>query len=185
MFITFERRKQDILTKSDKSNIGSWDEPILKLCNVINECRNMYTTSSCSGRIVLLKDEKKGKGLFLFRSHQKVSFNELKEALDSVEYGGTVMFKQEPGILHVACQDLEVAIKLLSLARDSGWKHSGIIGIKGRVMVELIGTEHLDFPIMINKEILVSDDYIKLIIKDANSKLGRTWDKIKSLEKSI
>ena len=78
----FLQRKKDVLSKIDKSSIGKWDEKIISLCEKINSKENYYTTSSCSGRILLMVDQsKKGEDLFLFVSHDKVSFKELKEKL--------------------------------------------------------------------------------------------------------
>ena len=54
--------------KIDKSSIGKWAEKISGLCGKINSKENYYTTSSCSGRILLLIDqEKKGEDLFLLK----------------------------------------------------------------------------------------------------------------------
>ena len=44
----FQKRKQDVLSKIDKSFIGKWDEKIVLLCDKINSLENYYTTSSCS-----------------------------------------------------------------------------------------------------------------------------------------
>ena len=52
----FSQRKKDVLLKSDKSSIGNVDEKISSLCNKINSKEDFYTTSSCSGRILLMKD---------------------------------------------------------------------------------------------------------------------------------
>ena len=61
----FLQRKKAILKKLDKSSKGDWDEKIISLCDKINSNDNYYTTSSCSGRIIIMKDVvKKGKGLF-------------------------------------------------------------------------------------------------------------------------
>ena len=71
--ITFERRKQDVLGKEDKSSIGGIDEKIKKLCDIINKKKEYYTLSSCSGRIVLIRNiDKKQPGLFFFVSHDKI-----------------------------------------------------------------------------------------------------------------
>ena len=70
---SFNQRKKDILLKSDKSSIGGWDEKIVELCEKINKLDNYYTTSSCAGRAVVMEDvEKKGPGLFLYVSHDKI-----------------------------------------------------------------------------------------------------------------
>ena len=101
--ISFERRKQDCLKKDDKSSIGDWDKHILNLCEKINKLENYYTLSSCSGRIVLIKNlEKKQPGMFIFRSHEKVKFNEIKKAFENYNEKDGLIFKQEQPILHVA-----------------------------------------------------------------------------------
>ena len=66
----FLQRKKSILSKPDKSSKKSWDKKIIKLCDKINLSENYYTTSSCSGRIVLMQDqEKKEHDLFLKGYH--------------------------------------------------------------------------------------------------------------------
>jgi tRNA wybutosine-synthesizing protein 3 len=78
----FLQRKTAVLSKLDKSSIGKWDERIKKLCEKVNRAGNFYTTSSCSGRIILMiEQDKKGKDLFLKVWHDKVDFNELKDVL--------------------------------------------------------------------------------------------------------
>ena len=127
--VPFSRRKQDCLSKADKSSIGGWDKPIEKLCNKINSLENYYTLSSCSGRSVLIKNVvEKTHDLFVFRSHAKISFGELKKALElAVKCKEGVMFKLEPVILHVCCAKLEDAEKMLNKAREAGCKNSGIM----------------------------------------------------------
>lgn len=185
--MNFEQQKQQQLSKLDKSSIGSWDEKIQALCNKINKNKKYYTTSSCGGRIVLIKSlDEKAENVFLFRTHKKISFNELKKALEEAgdKYTGLIEFQQTTCILHVACASLNDAQEIVNKAKFTGWKRSGIMGGK-RNMVELHSTESISFPIMESKKILVNDDFLKLIIKQANKKLEKTWEKIKNLEKMI
>jgi len=185
--ITFDRRKKDILSKKDKSSIGDVDPRIKELCDKINADNRYYTTSSCSGRIVLIRySVDKKSGLFLFRTHEKISFEELKEKLESVKEKDLIIFKQEPCILAIACRSLEAATELLHKAREkSGWKESGIMNIGKRIMVELRSTEKLAQPIMDKSKILVDDDFIKILVKESNKRLERTWKKIENLVKII
>jgi tRNA wybutosine-synthesizing protein 3 len=181
----FNLQKQKQLSKSDKSNIGSWDEKIILLCDKINKKENYYTTSSCSGRIVLLKfSDTKMENAFLFRSHDKTSFNELKKALiDACKvYTGLIEFQQTSCILHVACKSMDDALNLVKLAKLAGWKRSGVISGGIRYVVELHSTEQMSFPIADDSKILVDDDYIKLIVKISNDKLSRVWKKIERLK---
>ena len=75
----FLRRKEQQFAKNDRSLKQSWDKHILELCQAINKSNNYYTTSSCSGRILLLIDSsEKRDDLFLFVSHNLISFQQLK-----------------------------------------------------------------------------------------------------------
>lgn len=178
----FEFRKMNQLRKDDKSDEQKWDDKIRKLCEKINKAKDYYSTSSCSGRIVLVKGiPEKAEDVFLFKTHNKVSFEEIKEALKNSDYKKLIYFKQEPFILHVACKSIEKAEELLDKARDAGIKKKGIITTRSRFVVELNGTEKLELPI--TKEL--TDNYLKLLVKEANSKLERTWDKIEKLMKLI
>ena len=186
--ITFERRKQDILGKQDKSSIGDLDLHIRKLCGKINSNENYYTLSSCSGRVVLVKNmEKKQPGMFVFRSHEKISFDELKKALDSAsEAKETLIFKQEPAILAVCCNTLEEASVLLDKAREkAGWKNSGIMTLKRRIIAELRNTEYISLPIMEKGKILVDDNFLHILVAESNTRLEKTWQRIKALEEEF
>ena len=80
---SFQKRKQDILSKNDKSSKQSWDEKISDLCNKINLLENYYTTSSCAGRVVIMIDkEKKQEGLFLNVYHDEINLKKLKNDLE-------------------------------------------------------------------------------------------------------
>tara|TARA_Y100000310_G_scaffold209474_1_gene210136 strand:+ start:2517 stop:3068 length:552 start_codon:yes stop_codon:yes gene_type:complete len=183
--MNFEEAKKKQLSKIDKSSIGSWDVKIKSLCEKLNKSKKYYTTSSCAGRIVLIKSsDKKIKDVFLFRTHKKISFSELKKALAKIRYNKLVEFQQTTCILHVACVDLASAQDLVNKANLSGWKRSGILSMK-RNIVELHSTESINFPIMNVKKMLVDDDFLKLIVKQANDKLERVWKKIEKLKKLI
>jgi tRNA wybutosine-synthesizing protein 3 len=183
--ITFERRKADILKKEDKSSIGGIDKRIEKLCSKINKNPNFYTLSSCSGRIVLVKNQdKKEAGMFSFRSHEKISFEELKKVLSVAgEKKETLIFKQEPPILALCCKTLEDASFMLDKAREkAGWKNSGIMSLSGRINLELRCTDYISFPIMKDGVLLVGEDFLKILVEESNLRLEKGWGKIARLE---
>jgi tRNA wybutosine-synthesizing protein 3 len=178
-------RKKNQLEKRDKSLKKSWDEKIKKLCDKINKYDDFYTTSSCSGRIVLLiNSSEKKDDLFIKVWHDKISFEELEKELKEIKSKELIYFKQDPCILHVACRNLERAQEIHDLAKLSGWKRCGIISSKKRFVVELNGTEKLEFPIFDNKR-LVGDDFLRIIIKESNKKLAKSWKCIESLDKKL
>lgn len=187
--MTFELEKKKQLGMKDNSNIGEWDSKIKKLCEKINKNDKYYTTSSCAGRVVLIKyAEKKQEGLFLFRTHLKIKFEQLKQELNKVSRDNKkdlIYFRQEPCILHVVCKTLEDAQVLLDKAKLAGWKNSGIMASSKRIVLEMRSTEHIELPIILNGEIIVDDSYLKILVEEANKKLERTWGKIEKLEKLI
>jgi len=180
----FERQKQQFLSKPDKSSAHEIDKAILPLVRLINSKKNFYTTSSCAGRIILIKETgKKQKNIFLFKSHEKISLNEIKNALNNAKCKETIYLKHEPCIMHIACNTFNDAIALTSAARNAGWKKSGIISRKN--IVEMLSTEILAAPVADNGKILVSDAYLKFLVSEANKKLAGTRIKIKKLEKLL
>lgn len=182
----FQNQKKTFLSKKDKSRKGGVDKKIRKLVNIINKNPNYCTTSSCSGRIVLLKQKssKKHEAEWIFSSHEKAKFAELKKALKNLPKE-KVWFKQEGAILHVRCRTIDNAKKLLNSARKAGFKRAGICSLGKKIMVEIIDTERIDMPVAEKGKLLVDDSYFKMIVSEANSKLSRTSKKIKRLEKEI
>jgi len=167
--MTFQKEKEEFLSKKDKSKKGSIDKKIKKLVNKINSLEDFYTTSSCSGRVLLLaipQSNKKNKVQYLFCSHKKIKHNNIKKTLKTIitkiklkntkksvkqisgELGNqrfpvsrkserfsrmpeirriskqiknNVWFKIDPVILHVACENINIAKKFLNTARDIGY----------------------------------------------------------------
>ena len=183
----FNQRKKDVLSKADKSHKQSWDGKITPLCNKINREKNYYTTSSCSGRIILMiEQEKKAENLFIAVYHDKITLEKLKKDLMvALKQNQNIKFKLEPCILHVSCRSLEDAEKLIEKAKLAGWKKAGIIGTRNSFSVELNGSDRLEFPIIQNGRILVDDEFLKIVAEQANKKLEKSWTKIGKMEKEM
>lgn len=184
----FQQQKSKQLTRQDKSDKQSLDKRIERLCQKINDKKEYYTTSSCAGRVVLIKaQDKKGSGLFLYRTHEKINFSEIKNQLNKIKARekALVYFKQEACILHVACADIKAAQKLLDKAKLAGWKKSGFIASKKRIVCELMSTEKIEMPIIKKGKILVPDEFLKLLVEEANKKLEKSWGKIRKLEQAV
>jgi len=185
----FDKRKKDILTKKDKSFIGGWDKKIVGLCKKLNKTNKYYSTSSCSGRIVLIiNSDKKTHGLFLKIYHDLISFDKFKKDLDGTikkNKNKNINFKQEPCGLHVACRTLKDAQILVTKARKIGWKKSGIISSDKRFIVEMFGTGILGFPIVKDGDLLVEEVFLREILKKSNGNLKKSWKQINDLRKVI
>jgi tRNA wybutosine-synthesizing protein 3 len=180
----FNQRKRDILSKKDKSSKGNWDKRIMPLCDKLNSFENYYTTSSCSGRIIVMKDEeKKGPGLFEFVSHDLVNFDSFFDKI--IGFNGNLKFKQDSVILHVACRELSDAKTLLNKGLKVGFKKSGIISLGKNIIVELNLSDKLEFPLVENGELLVGKKFLKKVLKKANNNLKKGWKKIEELKLGI
>ena len=176
------------LDNQDKSKKGEVDKLVITLIEKINSFEDYFTTSSCSGRIMIIKPSKVKKDVeWLFSSHNKVEPELLiKKIHDFVNKSKEPLwFKIEGFILHIACRDMESADKLLKLVKKIGLKRSGIVSTSHKIMVEIISSEILETPISKNNELMVEDNYLTFIIEEANAKLKRTHNKIKKLEDAI
>lgn len=180
--MAFQQHKADFLKKLDKSKKGTIDKEVLPLINLINKKPHYYTTSSCSGRIVILskKSEKKQESNWLFKTHKPTSFKEIKSKLKN-HPKHKVWFRFEPLILHIVADTIQNAQKLVNIARNIGFKRSGIQSTRKKITIEIASTEILATIIADKGKLLINDDYLKVLIKEANKKLKRTRKKIKRL----
>ncbi|MFB6489998.1 MAG: hypothetical protein TU35_001920 [Thermoproteus sp. AZ2] len=155
----FQARKRAFLDRLlREAGQGRVDEDIYPFLLRINELPWLYTTSSCSGRI-MLADVKtpsysKGRGFRpIAKWHHAVSAERVAEA---VEGHGDVWMLVRGGILHIAVDSAKRAMELVALARATGHKHSGVIAVnRAGVVVEILGEERLDIPLKQGGELLV------------------------------
>jgi tRNA wybutosine-synthesizing protein 3 len=179
--MAFEKDKNNILSRIDKSKKGSIDKEIKNLVYLINSLKDYYTTSSCSGRIMILKKAESGKKCdvdFFFSSHEEVCFDDVIKKLDRIPKE-ELWFRQESMIMHIACRKMEDAQKILDIASNAGLKHSGIITTRKKIIVEIIGSEHIDTIIAKNGSLYAAEEHLKLLVDEANKKLELNKKKIK------
>ncbi len=141
--IMFQDEKMSFLAKKDKSRKGFIDEPIMKLIMLLNSKENYFTTSSCSGRILLMEPAKrKESARYLFCSHEAVIPKDLNVFLDSI---GTrdVWLKQENAIIHVSCRSLGDASFLVNSAKSCGFRRSGITAFGRKIVVEICSHDNI------------------------------------------
>ncbi len=180
----FDKSKRVALNKKDRSEKGNIDEPIEYLVYFINSLKNYYTTSSCAGRIIVLElkeSESKKDAKFLFRSHEAIDFNEIKQALNNMKTKNSIWLMQEPVIIHVCSRTFKDAEKFLKLASPLGFKRSGIISSEKRIIIEIVATERIETIISKNGKMLPDDNYLKILVDESNRKLEKTRKKAKIL----
>ncbi|NJL44150.1 MAG: hypothetical protein HC945_02435 [Nitrosarchaeum sp.] len=144
----FDEEKQVALERMrsfDRSDIGRVDPPVQELVDKINSLDRFYTTSSCSGRIIVLRTLPGGRkkdAQFLYRSHEPAESAAVLAALQACVGEGSATLRMQAAILHVCARDIPAALELIALLRPIGFKRCGIFSVQDeRVMVEAIGPE--------------------------------------------
>lgn len=178
----FDNHKLQHLSRDDKSGKGSVDKPILPIVRILNQHQDYYTTSSCSGRIGVLSEEgKKGDVKWHLKAHHTVDVKEVMNCVQKINED-KVWFREESMILHVCCRDLDSAKKLMKAAHSAGLKHSGIISIGNRIVVEIMGNEFMNLPLLMKD---LSSDYIEEITEQANKKLASNFNRLKRFREKL
>ncbi len=184
-FEMVKKRHYSTLKKAEREK--KMDPQLIKLCDFIAETKNYFTSSGCSGRIMLLglKGKTKRDSYFHKKWHSTVKASDVWNALLE-KTSGEIWFKEEPFILHIGTNTLKNAKKILKIKDKSGVKRGGIIvAKKGKFLVELVGTEEIAFPVKRENTILVEKEFIELIVKKANEKIKRNYARLKLLEKNL
>jgi len=163
------------------------DEAIIPLCEFINSTRHFFTSSSCSGRILLLalKGKRKRDASFHRKWHRKVSFEEVWRGIEDAK-NCELWFKTEPFIIHIGASSLKKAEKILDIKNKAGVKRGGIIVAKpGKFILELIGTEEIALPVKFGDKIIVSKSFMKEVVRKANEKIEANFERLKKFESII
>jgi tRNA wybutosine-synthesizing protein 3 len=172
-------------TFEEALNKGKIDAPMIELLEFISKTKNYFTSSHCSGRIMLLNsdlNEEKKEAAFYRKWHRKVEFKELISAVNECSH--PLWFKLEPFILHIGCKTIKNAKKLIELKNISGIKRGGIMVLsEGKIILELTGTQYISVPLK-EKKMLLTENALKIILKTANKKMDKNFNQIKRLEEN-
>lgn len=161
------------LKTKDHSPQGFYDKDIIDLINLVNSTKEYKTTSSCSGRITLMRGSKKSESEWVFKNHSETDYKEVLKFLGS-EY---LRFLYEPLILHIKCKSFESASRLFDLLQRNGFKKSYIFSIKNNI-IEINDTGKMET--LVNNKL--PEEYIKDLVNEANKRLRKTKENIKKLE---
>jgi len=182
------KRKEALEKYRKAKRDGKVDEDIISLLDTLNLSSDFYTTSSCSGRIVLLnlpEIEDKKNATFLGKWHKPVIPEEVKNSIDRYEDGYLFILMQSP-IIHVVCKDVVSAQMLIRIALECGFKYSSIKNISDdSVLVEILSTENLNVPLGKEGNVVVEKEDINFFVEMANKLLLRSKEKLKCLERKI
>ena len=164
---------------------GKADEEVVPLVREINSKENFYTTSSCAGRVVIMKIPDPGRkedAEFLKKWHREIK---LKELLDGLRDHKNIKNKWiifNPPIFHIGSRTLEDAYKITQLGIQSGFKNSGIRSVTNKkIITQIISTEGLDVPFSDS----FTDDYLRDLKDNLNFMLRRSRDKMTDFKSKI
>jgi len=184
-FLQAKEKAMETLKKAMENNeVDKKAIPIIEKLNGIDE---FFTTSSCSGRITIMELPSIGNKIdarFLGKWDDKIKIQDIKNALENAEKGEIWMLAQPP-IFHVSASDVNAASKLIKVAKQSGFKNSGIRSIGKRVTVEVRSTEEVDVPLGIDGKLLCDEKYLSLLVSIANEIMDRIEKKLKVFERKI
>ncbi len=177
-------RKRTLEKYREALEQGAVDPPIVKLLEIVNANPDYVTTSSCSGRIVLLatgKRERKGESFFYRKWHRPVMADEVWTAIMNFSGKMRLWFKVDPFIVHISARDLAAAELLVKMARVAGIKIAGIISMdERRAVVEIRGIDTMALPVW-DGRVLISREYGEYIVREANRKITRNIERLERL----
>ena len=109
--------------------IGYLDEDLLPVLIVFNLDKNVHTLSSCSGRIIISDSTypwSREEGSIVFKKHYPIRVDEIIDLYDKRVVRRLWINVTGP-IIHLSTTSIEMAEKILQLAREAGLKHSGVL----------------------------------------------------------
>ncbi len=186
--MTFKERKRQLLEKlkiAKKEN--KVDLEVLDIIDLINFSNNYYTSSSCSGRIILievLRPSHKKDAKFILKLHREVKFKEIKGAIKKHQ-DNQLWLMSEPPILHIGAKDLYYTKEMLNLGYRSGFKRSNIKSVGTKFIVEIMSSEEIHVPIAYEGKLLVEDKYLEYVVDISNNILKRGKDRLKKLYRNL
>jgi len=184
-FLESKERAMGALRKAMKS--GEVDEKALPVIEKLNGVEEFFTTSSCSGRIVILEVPSIGKKVdarFLGKWDREVTVDDITDAIENAKKGEIWMLAQPP-IFHVSVANMKKASELLGIAKQSGFKDSGIKHVGKRIVIEIKSTEEMDVPIGMDGKMMCGNEYLSLIVSVANEIMEKAEKKLEGLEENI
>lgn len=164
------------------------DELIIPFLLEVTKIPDIFTSSSCAGRIMLLStDENEDKKISHFhkRFHRTVTLDEIKSAL-SEKTDGEIWLKAEPFIFHFGAKDYDKSKEILEFCQQFGLKKAGIITAKdGKYILEVTYTQFMSIPLKKDDKILVDENYLEIIVSKANRKMELNFKRLKEFENAF
>ena len=165
------------------------DEGVIEVLNAFNSHPDIFTTSSCAGRIqlIVLPDIGRKDSVELRKKwHRPVEFQEVKDAITNLEVppNSIVILQGQSPIFHVSCRTMELAQKFRGIVHSKGWKYSSLItGNEDKWVVEILSASRID-NLLFRDGVIdpPDDDRLKFIIEESNKILIKAQSRLEALE---
>ena len=165
------------------------EEGVIEVLNAFNSHPDIFTTSSCAGRIqlIVLPDIGRKDSVELRKKwHRPVEFQEVKDAITDLDVpsNSIVILQGQSPIFHVACRTMELAQKFRGIVHSQGWKYSSLItGNDDKWVVEILSASRIDNLLFRDGVIDPPDDErLKFIIEESNKILIKAQSRLEALE---
>jgi tRNA wybutosine-synthesizing protein 3 len=164
----------------------------MQTVEIINASDKFFTTSSCSGRIMLIQEaeptKRKNGAEFIYVSHELVRPEQFDSILMKAStLSGNVFLKLEPLIIHVECESLDLAVRLLHVAKLMGpLKHSCIVSaVNSKFVVAIKGLAKMEVPIIYDGKLLTDLHQFRQYLSIANDRMKENFNAIAFLENEL
>ncbi|MCI4436349.1 MAG: hypothetical protein JHC33_06005 [Ignisphaera sp.] len=167
--------------------IGYVDRDIKHVIELIFSKKRIFSTSSCSGRITVvdaLYPWQRDEATVIFKKHEPVDVAEIEDILKNQKALFRLWMIVSGPILHINALNLDTATTVLTIARNAGFKHSGIISIGSNgIIVEIVSGIWVPFLLKDEDDVVIKD--LSKVIKLANTMLLEGKQRLEKLFKFL
>ena len=186
----FSQYKSNAMKKLEYAlSEGLVDEGVISVINSFNSHPDIFTTSSCAGRIQLIILPDIGRKDSVQRRktwHREVTTDDVEGAILEFDIpdNSIVILQAQSPIFHLSCRTMELAIKLRGIVHGQGWKYSSLItGNDEKWNVEILSANRID-NLLFRKGVISPPDKDRLgfIIEESNKILVKAQARLEAIE---
>jgi tRNA wybutosine-synthesizing protein 3 len=176
--IIWRKRKWEFWNRLwEDLEIGYLDEDLLPILILFNLDKRIYTMSSCSGRITISDSTypwSREETSVVFKKHEPISVEEIIPIYEKPVVR-RLWFNVTGPIIHLSVNSLDYALEVLKIARNAGYKHSGILSINSSkgVLLELTTGIWMSQLLKTREKTIIEKDKLKELVDTGNEILRR------------
>ncbi len=179
-----KRREEAYKRIWEDLEIGYLDEDLLDILLEFFKRPESYTTSSCSGRIVLVDScmpWERRNATIIFKKHSSISLEEIRGLLNQPVLYRLWLIATGP-IIHVVALTAREALRILRIAREAGFKHSGVLSVSRKgYLVELRTGIRLAILLKTGSKVVVDEQGLQEAVRAVNEALSEGKKRLQRL----